>query len=71
VIHCLGSQQDDARRRTLRHADQVWTLVLKRGTLSIENRLYITKARNDAALTEPVKLRLTDQVMIDTSRDIA
>jgi DNA repair protein RadA/Sms len=70
LIHCLGTQQDKARRRTLRRADQVWTLDLVKGTLAIENRLYITKARGDAALTEPVKLRLTDQVTIDTSRDI-
>jgi DNA repair protein RadA/Sms len=71
VVHCLGTRQDAPRRRTLRRADHVWTLDLVRGTLSIENRLYVTKARNDAALTEPVKLRLTDQVTIDTSRDIA
>lgn len=71
VVHCLGRQQDAARRRTLRRADHVWTLDLVRGTLSIENRLYVTKARGDAALTEPVKLRLTDRVTIDTSRDIA
>jgi len=71
VIHCLGTHKDAARRRTLRRADQVWTLDLVFGTLSIENRLYVTKSRNDAALTEPVKLRLTDRVTIDTSRDIA
>lgn len=71
LVHCLGTHQDASRRRTLRRADQVWTLDLVFGTLSIENRLYVTKARGDAALTEPVKLRLTDQVTIDTSRDIA
>lgn len=71
LVQCLGTHQDAARRRTLRRADQVWTLDLVRGSLSIENRLYVTKARGDAALTEPVKLRLTDTVRIDTSRDIA
>lgn len=71
LVQCLGTHQDAARRRTLRRADQVWTLDLIRGSLSIENRLYVTKARGDAALTEPVKLRLTDTVRIDTSRDIA
>lgn len=71
VIHCLGLQKDAERRFTLHRADQVWTLDLVRTSLAIENRLYVTKFRGGAAMTEPVKLRLTDRVNIDTSRDIA
>ena len=71
LVHCLGLQKDADRRLTLHRADQVWTLDLVRTTLAIENRLYVTKVRGGAAMTEPVKLRLTDRVTIDTSRDIA
>lgn len=71
IIHCLGLEKDSDRRFTLHRADQVWTLDLVRTSLAIENRLYVTKFRGGAAMTEPVKLRLTDQVNIDTSRDIA
>lgn len=70
LIHCLGLKKDEDRRFTLHRADQVWTLDLVRTSLAIENRLYVTKFRGGAAMTEPVKLRLTDQVNIDTSRDI-
>lgn len=71
LIHCLGLEKDEERRFTLHRADLVWMLDLVRTSLSIENRLYITKFRGGAAMTQPVKLRLTDQVSIDTSRDIA
>lgn len=72
LVRCLGIDEDDRpRRRTLQRADSVWTLRLIVTTLSIENRLIVSKFREGAALTEPVKLKLTDQVTIDTSRDIA
>jgi DNA repair protein RadA/Sms len=37
----------------------------------IVNRLVVPKFRGGAALEEPLKLKLTDSVSIDTSRDIA
>jgi len=35
------------------------------------NRLIVPKFRGGAALEEPLKLKLTDTVSVDTSRDIA
>jgi hypothetical protein len=72
ILAC--SRQDDrtaARRRTLRFADVVWVLHLTVTTLSVETRLTITKVRDGRPHLEPVKLKLTDRVVVDTSRDIA
>lgn len=72
ILAC--SRQDDrtaARQRTLRFSDVVWVLHLTVTTLSVETRLTITKVRNGRPHLEPVKLKLTDQVVVDTSRDIA
>jgi len=44
---------------------------VRMATLTIENRLYVTRVRGGAALDEPLKLKLTDGVVVDTSRDIA
>lgn len=55
---------------TLAKADVTWRLSLKVNPLSVETRLAVTKNRRSAALTEPLKLRFTDRVSIDSSRDI-
>lgn len=59
------------RTRTLHRADGVWLLDVRTTTLTIENRLYVTKSRDGSALDAPLKLKLTDRVTVDTSRDIA
>jgi hypothetical protein len=72
ILDC--AKQDDrtaARRRTLGFADVVWVLHLTVTTLSVETRLAITKVRSGRPHLEPVKLKLTDRVVVDTSRDIA
>ncbi|WP_058366127.1 RAD55 family ATPase [Haloparvum sedimenti] len=72
LLHCLeGSGLDDGRVRTLALADVVCSLELSHTSLSIDNRLHVTKFRNGAALTEPIKVKLADAVEVDTSRDIA
>lgn len=72
VLHCLErASPPEARWLTLKRADAVWELRVITGPLAVESRLYVTKDRDGSALEEPVKLRLTDSVRVDTSRDIA
>lgn len=66
LLHCLDEPGlEGGRVRTLGTADVVCELRLTRTPLSIDNRLYVTKFRGGTALTEPIKVKLTD-----TSRDI-
>jgi hypothetical protein len=55
---------------TYARADMTWRLSLVVNPLAVETRLSITKNRDGVALDEPLKLRLTDHVVVDTSRDI-
>lgn len=73
LLHCVdgGGEAGEGRALTLKRADVVWKLHLAVTSLSIDNRLLITKFRGGRALTEPIKLKLTDAVRVDTSRDIA
>ncbi|MEF8780904.1 MAG: hypothetical protein V5A46_09530 [Haloferacaceae archaeon] len=59
------------RTVTLRRADLVWELHKSMQNTGIENYLEISKFRGGSALRDPIKLKLTDEVEIDTSRDIA
>jgi DNA repair protein RadA/Sms len=58
------------RWHTLAKADMTWRLSLKVNPLAVETRLAVTKNRRGAALSEPLKLRFTDHLSIDSSRDI-
>lgn len=72
ILHCIDQQQPPARRSlTLQRSDYVWQVELIILSREIKTRLLVTKARRGQALTEPIPLRLTDQVQIDTSRRIA
>lgn len=72
ILHCSKQERRTPERRTtLRFADVVWTLHLTVTTLTVETRLSITKVRGGRPHLEPVKLKLTNQVVVDTSRDIA
>lgn len=62
---------ETARDLTLRRADIVWRLQTTTADTELENRLFVPKFRGGAALTDAVKLELTDEVAVDTSRDIA
>ncbi len=72
VIHALKGLHD-ARNRlvTEQIADVVFDLRTTVTGTEIENRLIVPKFRGGAALEEPLKLKLTDAVSVDTSRDIA
>ncbi|MDZ5810158.1 transcriptional regulator [Halorubrum sp. AD140] len=52
-------------------ADVVFDLRTTVTGTEIANRLVVPKFRGGAALEEPLKLKLTDSVSVDTSRDIA
>lgn len=70
-FHCLNTARTPPLRPvTLNWADQIWWLQTQLLSKDIANRLYITKARTDRALEEPIPLVLTDQVRVDTSRNI-
>lgn len=72
VIHAL-KRGDPSRNRTVTEqiADVVFDLRTGVAGTEVENRLTVPKFRDGAALEETVKLKLTDTVSVDTSRDIA
>ncbi len=72
ILHCLeGRSVPDQRDITEHVVDVVFQL---RTTISgdrVENRFAVPKFRGGRALPETIKLELTENVSIDTSRDIA
>lgn len=72
ILHCIDETDTPPQRSlTLHRSDFVWQLEVLVLSREIKTRLLVTKARQGRALTEPVPLRLTDRVQIDTSRRIA
>ncbi|OYR59458.1 RAD55 family ATPase [Halorubrum halodurans] len=73
VLHALEAGGGRSRNRVVTEqvADVVFDLRTVVTGTAIENRLAVPKFRGGAALEEPVKLKLTDTVSVDTSRDIA
>ncbi|QKG91544.1 transcriptional regulator [Halorubrum salinarum] len=72
LLHALrGGEDPRTRRVTEQVADVVFDLRTTVTGTEIANRLVVPKYRGGAALEEPLKLKLTDTVAVDTSRDIA
>ena len=71
LFHCIEADETSFRWLTLARADMTWRLQLVVGAITIETRLVITKDRGGNPLLEPLKVHLTDEVAVDTSRDIA
>ncbi|MFB6206092.1 MAG: RAD55 family ATPase [Haloglomus sp.] len=72
LLHCLdGHFVPDLRDTTLHMADIVFDLDTIESGDNIENRLAVPKFRGGRALNDIIKLELSEQVDIDTSRDIA
>ena len=72
LLHALKSDDDAPNRLvTEQIADIVFDLRTTVTGTEIVNRLVVPKYRGGAALEEPLKLKLTDTVSVDTSRDIA
>ncbi len=71
-LHCLdGVAPPENRDVTEYMADVVFELETVLNGEQLENRLLVPKFRGGRALTEAIKLELTEQVSVDTSRDIA
>jgi len=72
LLHCIErTNQPPGRPITLQMSDIILELHRSVQPGSVEYRLLVAKYRGGRALTEPVKLELTDEIRIDTSRDIA
>ncbi|MCY4729374.1 transcriptional regulator [Natronomonas gomsonensis] len=72
ILHCLdGRNVPDLRDTTEHMADLVFQLDTSVKGDRIENRLAVPKFRGGQALSDVIKLELSDEVDIDTSRDIA
>ncbi|WP_284013814.1 DUF7125 family protein [Halobaculum litoreum] len=71
-LHAMKGRDEPVNRGMTEHvADVVWDLDTEiRGT-DVVNKLAVPKFRGGRALDETVKLKLEEQVAIDTSRDIA
>ncbi|WP_251330144.1 RAD55 family ATPase [Haloplanus pelagicus] len=71
VLHAMHGDDTPNRALTEHMADVVFDLRTDTSGSQIVNRLAIPKFRGGSALEETIKLKLTDGVTIDTSRDIA
>jgi KaiC/GvpD/RAD55 family RecA-like ATPase len=72
LLHCLDGHSVPELRDTTEHmADVVFQLDTRVKGDRIENHLTVPKFRGGHALSDVIKLELSDQVDIDTSRDIA
>ena len=73
LLHAFKSGHTETPNRLITEqiADIVFDLRTTVTGTEIVNRLVVPKYRGGAALEEPLKLKLTDTVSVDTSRDIA
>ncbi|PSP77976.1 transcriptional regulator [Halobacteriales archaeon QS_4_69_225] len=72
LLHCLDGHDVPPLRDTTEHmADIVFELETSVKGDRIENHLAVPKFRGGRALSDVIKLELSDEVDIDTSRDIA
>jgi KaiC/GvpD/RAD55 family RecA-like ATPase len=72
VLHALdGTAPPENRDLSTHMADVVFDLDRQIRGGEVQNRLAVPKFRGGAALEETIKLRLAEDVSIDTSRDIA
>jgi KaiC/GvpD/RAD55 family RecA-like ATPase len=71
-MHCMKEQSPPQNRSSTKHmADVIFDLETRVRGSELENRLTVPKFRGGTALKESIKLELSDEVAIDTSRDIA
>ncbi|WP_254763861.1 RAD55 family ATPase [Natrinema marinum] len=71
VLHCLKGDEAANRSRTFHAADAVFDLRTEVAGTELENHLTVPKFRGGSQPTDAIKLELTEEVAIDTSRDIA
>ncbi|WP_254272219.1 RAD55 family ATPase [Haloarcula marina] len=71
VLHCLnGGDVPEKRDRTTYMADVVLRLQTNLDEDDVGNWLSVPKFRCGPALTDGIRLELTDEIHVDTSRDI-
>lgn len=71
-LHCLDGVSPPPNRDITEYmADVVFELDTNLKGEQLENRLVVPKFRGGRALTEAIKLEMTEEVTVDTSRDIA
>jgi KaiC/GvpD/RAD55 family RecA-like ATPase len=71
VLHGMKGEDPSNRKYTKHMADVVFDLRTAVDGAEIENRLAVPKFRGGRAPEETLKLRLAEEVAVDTSRDIA
>jgi KaiC/GvpD/RAD55 family RecA-like ATPase len=72
VLFAIDREDDPERRSlTLHRADHVWRLYQELTNKGLRTTFSVPKRRGGAALRDPIQVRLTDEVEVDTSRDIA
>jgi KaiC/GvpD/RAD55 family RecA-like ATPase len=70
LLHAVGGADAPGRETTLCRADETWRLDQRVEDAGVRTRFLVSKRRRGAAMTEPIRLELTDQVHVDHSRDI-
>lgn len=72
LLHCVDGRRVPPGRDTTEYmADVVFDLETETYGDAIQNRLFVPKVRNGESLSQAIKLDLTRDVTIDTSRDIS
>lgn len=72
LLHGLLGENEPANRTRTRHAaDAVFDLRTRLAGSELNNHLTVPKFRGGGQPTDAIKLELTEEVAIDTSRDIA
>lgn len=71
ILHCMDGRRAPAHRDTTEYmADVVFDLATEFDGEEITNRLLVPKVRGEEAVHSAIKLDLSDEVSVDTSRDI-
>jgi len=72
ILHCLDGRSVPSLRDTTEHfADVVFELRTDTSGDKVDNRMAIPKFRGGRAPPDTIKLELSEEVSVDTSRDIA
>ncbi|MEF8830287.1 MAG: hypothetical protein V5A23_01960 [Halobacteriales archaeon] len=71
VLYASDEGASRTRELTLSRADMVWELHRLFNKRTVELFLTISKFRGGPARPEPIRIRLTDEVKIDTSQNIS
>ena len=71
LLHCMRGNEPELRTVTQHMSDVVFDLTQSVDGTEVDTRLAVPKFRGGNALSDTIKLELSDRVRVDTSRDIA